>query len=122
MIALLHWAEPQGATLQDDGVSRDSGSTMDAHPARVALQAAPRIRTELGYSATASLVWSKRSHAEAQNIKPCGFELPAWLFSQDLRHRFPIGEFVDQFIQVADFLHRRFLDVFHANAADHTGN
>jgi hypothetical protein len=55
MVALLHWAEPQGATLQDDGVSRDSGSTMDAHPARVALQAAPRIRTELGYSATASL-------------------------------------------------------------------
>lgn len=68
------------------------------------------------------LVWSKRSHAQAQNIKPCAFEPPAWLFSQDLLHRFPVGEFVDQFVQVADFLHRRFLDVFHANATDRTGN
>lgn len=111
-------AERQGARMMV--FSRDPGSTMNAHPAWVALQAAPRI--EIGYSATAGLVWSKRSHAQPQNIKPCAFKPPAWLFSQDLLHRFPVGEFVDQFVQVADFLHRRFLDVFHANATDRTGN
>ena len=46
----------------------------------------------------------------------------AWLFSQNFLHRSTLGEFVDQFVQVADFPHCGFLDVFHADAADHSCN
>jgi len=34
-------------------------------------------------------------------------------FSQDLFPRFPSCQFIDQFIQKADFLHQRIFDFFH---------
>jgi hypothetical protein len=44
----------------------------------------------------------------------------ARLSSQDFLHRSPLGEFVDQFVQIADFPHDGFLHVFYADAADHS--
>jgi hypothetical protein len=41
-----------------------------------------------------------------------GYQQPARLLSPNFLQRFPFGEFVYQFIEVADFLHGRFLDVF----------
>lgn len=41
------------------------------------------------------------------------------LFSEDLLHCLALREFVDEFIQIADFLHHGILNVFHANTADH---
>ena len=46
----------------------------------------------------------------------------AWLFSQNFFHRSTLGEFVNQFVQVADFSHGGFLDVLHVDAANNSGN
>ena len=39
------------------------------------------------------------------------------LLPQNLFHRFSFGEFIDQFVQIADLLHQRVFDFLHANAA-----
>lgn len=44
------------------------------------------------------------------------------LLTQDLLLRLPLGEFVDQFVWVADLPNGGFLDVLHADAADHAGD
>src|SRR5262245_58216205 len=50
------------------------------------------------------------SHAESQ------------LLTQNLVHRFSFCQLVDQFIEVANFLHGWFFDVFHADPTDHTSD
>lgn len=42
------------------------------------------------------------------------------LLAQNLLHRFPFREFIDQLVQVAYVLHQRIFDFFHANPAHHT--
>ena len=44
----------------------------------------------------------------------------AWLGPQNLVHRLPLCQFIDQFIQIAYFPHRRLLNVFHSDAANYT--
>jgi len=39
--------------------------------------------------------------------------------AQDLRHRFSLGEFIDELVQVADLSHERLGDDFDANPTDH---
>ena len=39
-------------------------------------------------------------------------------FSQDLVHRFSLGQLVDQLVQVADFPHQGFLDLLDPDAAN----
>jgi hypothetical protein len=39
--------------------------------------------------------------------------------SKNLRHGFAFGEFIDKLVQLANPLHQRILDFFHADAADH---
>jgi hypothetical protein len=44
----------------------------------------------------------------------------AWLGSQNLFHRLPLCQFIDQFIEIAYFPHRWLLNVFHPDAANYT--
>src|SRR5262249_26298262 len=41
---------------------------------------------------------------------------------QDLVHRFSLGQFIDQLVQITDLLHELILDLLHAITADHAGN
>jgi hypothetical protein len=42
------------------------------------------------------------------------------LFPQNLLHLFSLCQLIDQLIQIANFLHGGFFDVFHSDTADHT--
>src|SRR5581483_880506 len=46
----------------------------------------------------------------------------ARLFAKDLFHRPALGEFVDEFVEVADLAHHRLLDLLHADAAYDAGD
>ena len=49
----------------------------------------------------------------------CGSSFSLW-FTQNLVHRFALGQFVDQLIEIANFPHRRFFDFFNSNTANQT--
>ena len=42
--------------------------------------------------------------------------------TQDLLHGLTLRQFIDELIQIADLLHQRVLDVFHAHTADKACN
>src|SRR5262245_44261865 len=44
------------------------------------------------------------------------------LFAEDLFHRLALGEFVDEFVEVADLAHHRLLNLLHADAAYDAGD
>ena len=44
------------------------------------------------------------------------------LLPQYLLHLLPFREFVDEFVEVSEFLHERVFDVFDADAADGAGD
>jgi len=46
----------------------------------------------------------------------------ARLFAEDVFHRLALGEFVDQFVEVADLAHHRLLNLLHADAAYGAGD
>ena len=46
----------------------------------------------------------------------------ARLFAEDLFHRLALGEFVDEFVEVADLAHHRLLNLLHADAANDPGD
>src|SRR5438477_4754367 len=46
----------------------------------------------------------------------------ARLFAEDLFHRLALGEFVDEFVEVADLAHHRLLNLLHADAAYDAGD
>jgi hypothetical protein len=48
--------------------------------------------------------------------------LRARLFAKDLFHRLALGEFVDEFVEVADLAHHRLLNLLHADAAYDAGD
>src|SRR5690606_16419302 len=46
----------------------------------------------------------------------------ARLFAEDLFHRLPLGELVNEFVEVAELAHQRLLNFLHADAAYNAGD
>jgi hypothetical protein len=95
------------------GIVQDSMQISAEPVAYVMIASASKLADVTAFSSTLSL----RANAERVAITRTG----ATLSAEDLFHRLTLGEFVDEFVEIADLSHQRFLNLLDADAAYDAG-
>lgn len=47
---------------------------------------------------------------------------PVGVLSENFFHGLTLGEFIDQFVEISDFLHEGIVNIFHSNTAHNSGD